>query len=141
MRDYMTDSPSHVGVGIRVAYDKAIERAVTGRPADTERTYAMNTHYQLIEKNLSFVLAELGSQPKVASFFPPESLCYQEQIDQLSVWVNDAGEYGLAYENVVSMLEVFPFKLSAKAAIKLLEVGLIFGFKTELDSDTGFDRR
>ncbi|MEX6677792.1 hypothetical protein QWI18_17900 [Pseudomonas sp. W2Oct36] len=58
----------------------------------------MNTHYQLIENNLSFVLAELGSQPKVASFFPPESLFYQEQTDQLSGWVNDAGEYGLAYE-------------------------------------------
>lgn len=44
-------------------------------------------------------------------------------------------------KNVVSMLEVFPFKSSGKAAIKLLEVGLIFGFKTELDSDIGFDRR
>ena len=101
----------------------------------------MKTDYQLIESNLSFVLAELGSQPEVASFFPAKSLSYQEQIDQLSEWVDDAGEYGLVYENVVSMLEVFPFKLSGKAAIKLLEVGLIFGFKTESESDKGFDRR
>ena len=101
----------------------------------------MKTDYQLIESNLSFVLAELGSQPEVASLFPPESLSYQEQIDQLSEWVDDAGEYGLVYENVVSVLEVFPFKLSGKAAIKLLEVGLIFGFKTESESDKGFDRR
>ena len=101
----------------------------------------MNTDYRLIENNLSFVLAELGSQPEVAWFFSPESLSYQEQIDQLYEWVNDAGEYGLVYENVVSMLEVLPFKLSGKAAIKLPEVGLIFGFKTESASDKGFDRR
>lgn len=101
----------------------------------------MKADYQLIENNLSFVLAELGSQPEVGSFFPPESLSYQEQIDQLSEWVNDAGEYGLVYENVVPMLEAFPFKLSGKAAIKLLEVGLIFGFKTESESDKEFDRR
>ena len=101
----------------------------------------MKTDYQLIERNLSFVLAELGSQSEVASFSPPESLSYQEQIDQLSEWVNDAGEYGLAYENVVSMLESLPFKLSGKAAITLLEVGLIFGFKTESELDKDFDRR
>jgi hypothetical protein len=101
----------------------------------------MKADCQLIENNLSFVLAELGSQPEVGSFFPPESLSYQEQIDQLSEWVNDAGEYGLVYENVVSMLEAFPLKLSGKAAIKLLEVGLIFGFKTESESDKAFHRR
>jgi hypothetical protein len=101
----------------------------------------MKTDYRFIENNLSFVLAELGSQPEVGSFFPPESLSYQEQIGQLYEWVNDAGEYGLAYENVVSMLEVLPFKLSGKAAIKLLEVGLIFGFKTDSEADKGFDRR
>ena len=55
--------------------------------------------------------------------------------------MNDAGEYGLVYENVVSKLEASPFKLSGKAAIKLLEVGLIFGFKTESESDKEFDRR
>ena len=59
----------------------------------------------------------------------------------MTEWLDDAGKYGLVYENVVSMLEVWPFKLSGKAAIKLLEVGLIFGFKTESESDKGFDRR
>jgi len=38
-------------------------------------------------------------------------------------------------------LKCFPFKLSGKAAIKLLEVSLIFGFKTEPELDKGFDRR
>jgi hypothetical protein len=101
----------------------------------------MRTDYQLIENNLSFVLAQLGSQPEVASFFPPESLSNQEQIDELSEWLKDAGEYGLVYENVVSMLEMFPFKLSGGAAIKLLEVGLVIGFKTESELDKSFDRR
>lgn len=71
----------------------------------------MNTDYRFIENNLSLVLADLGPQPEVASFFPPESSSYQEQIDRLSEWVNDAGEYGLVYENVVSMLEMLSFQV------------------------------
>ena len=101
----------------------------------------MKNDYEFIENNLKFLLDEIKSQPEVASNFPPECLPFEEQVDLLSEWLQEAGEYGLAYESIVSMLEVFPFKLSGGAAIKLLEVGLIFGFKTESEVDRCFDRR
>ncbi|EGH45014.1 hypothetical protein ALO42_102596 [Pseudomonas syringae pv. atrofaciens] len=41
----------------------------------------------------------------------------------------------------MSLLETLPFKLSGVASVKLLEVGLIFGFKTEAEEDMKFDRR
>ncbi|RMV01494.1 hypothetical protein ALP19_102237 [Pseudomonas syringae pv. tomato] len=41
----------------------------------------------------------------------------------------------------MSLLERLPFKLSGRASVKLLEVGLIFGFKTEMEADMKFDRR
>lgn len=53
----------------------------------------------------------------------------------------DAGEFGLAYETMISLLESFPFMLTGSAAVRLLEVGLIFGFKTDSDDDKAFDRR
>lgn len=46
-------------------------------------------------------------------------------------WLDPAGEYGLAYEFLVSLLESFDLKLSGNDVIKLLEVGLYFGFKFE----------
>lgn len=38
-------------------------------------------------------------------------------------------------------LEIFPFKLTGLAAIKLLEVGLLMGFKSDQEVDRLFDRR
>lgn len=101
----------------------------------------MNIDYTFIEGNLDFVLNEIKGQPAVAVLFPPDCMSYEDQIYQLSEWLQDSGEYGLVYENIISILENFPFKLSGKAAVKLLEVGLIFGFKTESEMDRSFDRR
>jgi hypothetical protein len=39
------------------------------------------------------------------------------------------------------MLESYPFKISGPAAIKLLEVGLLMGYKTERPEDALFDNR
>ncbi|KPX33819.1 MULTISPECIES: hypothetical protein [Pseudomonas syringae group] len=101
----------------------------------------MKFDYELIENNLDFLLVEIKSQSEVASYFPVESLSYDDQVNQLDEWLHDAGEYGLVYESIVCLLEKFPFKLSGIASIKLLEVGLIFGFKTEMEIDSAFDRR
>lgn len=49
--------------------------------------------------------------------------------------------YGIAYEALIAMLEAFPFPLSSRAAIKLLEVGLLFRFKTARPEDALFDSR
>lgn len=87
------------------------------------------------------MLNEIRGQPEVAVHFPSEQLSYEAQIEQLTGWLQEAGEYGLVYESIVSMLELFPFNVSGKAAIKLLEVGLKFGFKTDSEIDKEFDWR
>lgn len=53
--------------------------------------------------------------------------------------MEDDSEYGLAYEVMVSLLERFDFKISGKSAVRLLEVGLYFGYKTDLESDRDLD--
>ena len=95
----------------------------------------------LIRDRLRFILAELRAQPPVAAHFSPETLSFGELIDQLDEYIEVAGEYGIAYESVVATLEQVPFVLSGKAAVKLLEVGLLLGFKTEDPQDRMFDRR
>jgi hypothetical protein len=53
----------------------------------------------------------------------------------------EVGEYGIAYESMVADIEALPFVLSGKAAVSLLELGLLFGYKTDRDEDREFDRR
>ncbi|AZG87697.1 hypothetical protein N032_19625 [Pseudomonas syringae pv. pisi str. PP1] len=101
----------------------------------------MKFEYRLIENNLVLLLNEIKSQPEIAFYTSSESLSYSDQVEQLSEWLHDAGEYGLVYESIVSLLERLPFKLSGRTSVKLLEVGLIFGFKTEMEADIKFDRR
>ena len=60
---------------------------------------------------------------------------------QVREWVEDVGEYGIAYELLVSMLEEFPFQLSGQVAVKLLEAGILMRFKTEQPQDARFDSR
>jgi hypothetical protein len=101
----------------------------------------MNDVDGLIESNLLAVLAELSQQPAVGATFPSEMRSYPEQVEQLREYVELAGEYGVAYEALVSMLEMFPFQLSGPVAVKLLEVGLLMKFKTERPEDSQFDSR
>ncbi|MBU6488896.1 MAG: hypothetical protein KGQ57_13905 [Burkholderiales bacterium] len=97
--------------------------------------------YQFIEANLAFILKELEAQPQVGSYYPTTALSYQDQMAQIREFIEVAGEYGLAYEYINGALEQFPFAISGQAAIKLLEVGLLMGFKSELECDRRFDRR
>ena len=96
---------------------------------------------QLIEANLLAVLGEIRVQPDVGKHFPADLQNYSDQIEQLREWIEDAGEFGIAYESIVSMLEAFPFKLSGPSAVKLLEIGLLLQFKTERVEDKQFDSR
>lgn len=98
-------------------------------------------NYKLIENNLTFILNELSAQPEVAVYFPSEMQSCEEQLGLIKELLLDAGEYGIAYELIISMIEEFPFRLSGKASVKLLEAGLIMGFKTEKPEDSKFDRR
>ncbi|WP_433693507.1 hypothetical protein [Herbaspirillum seropedicae] len=101
----------------------------------------MKNHIEIIEKNLLFILMELRQQPEIAMHFPPEMQSYDDQLSQVEEYLVDAGEYGLGYEIMVLLLATFPFRLSGLASVKLLEVGLLLGFKTEMSEDVMFDRR
>ena len=101
----------------------------------------MKNDYQHIKSNLLFIVNEISAQPEIAKYFPPEMQSYDEQINQVKEYLIEAGEYQIAYEIIVSMLESFPFQLSGSASIKLLEVGLLMKFKTEKPEDSRFDKR
>lgn len=68
-------------------------------------------------------------------------MSFDEEMEQIREYIEDAGEYAIAYESLVANLEQVPFVISGKAAIGLLEVGLVMGYKTEVDHDAMFDRR
>lgn len=95
----------------------------------------------LIEGNLNFILGEMKAQPGIAQHYPPGGLTYDEHLAQIHEFIADAGEYSLAYEYIVGALESIPFRLTGTAAVKLLEIGLLVGFKSEREIDKRFDRR
>ncbi len=95
----------------------------------------------LIESNLLAVLSEVRVQTDVGRAFPPGVREFDEQVEQIRECIQEGGEAGVAYESLVAMLEMFPFQLSGPTAIKLLEVGLLAGYKTERPEDAKFDRR
>ncbi|MGN4063109.1 hypothetical protein [Burkholderia gladioli] len=97
--------------------------------------------FNLIENNLNYILGEMRAQPEVSQYYPMDGISYFDHLSQMGEFIDEAGEYGLAYECMVGALEIFPFKLTGLAAIKLLEVGLLMGFKSDQEVDRLFDRR
>jgi hypothetical protein len=94
-----------------------------------------------IRERLRGVLSEMREQSHLANHFGDVSLSFDEEMEQIREFIEDAGEYGIAYESIVSALEEVPFVLSGKAAVNLLEVGLLLGYKTDKQSDQPYDRR
>lgn len=101
----------------------------------------MTADAELIKSNLQFLLAEIGNQSDVLEGFPLDLQRFPEEIESIREWVEEAGEFGIAYEAMVAMLETFPFQISGAAAVKLLEVGLLMRFKTDQVQDAKFDSR
>lgn len=101
----------------------------------------MSTNAKLIKDNLLIVLLEIRGQSDVGRGFPPELQSFSEQMEQIREWLEEGGEYGIAYESMISLLEAFPFNLSGVAAVRLLEAGLLMRFKTEAPEDAQFDSR
>jgi hypothetical protein len=95
----------------------------------------------IVRSRLMDVLQELQLQTDLATRYPENRLAFQDQMEQIREYIADAGEYGIAYESIVANLEQVPFTLSAGAAVKLLEVGLIMRYKTERPEDQIFDMR
>lgn len=94
-----------------------------------------------IQVRLERILDELTRQSDVSASYPPDTLPFDEEMKQVREYIDVGGEYGIAYESLVATIESHPFVLSGKAAISLLELGLLFGYKTGLDEDRVFDRR
>lgn len=101
----------------------------------------MSEYYEIIEFNLLLILDEMSCQPEVGSKFPDDQMDFNDYTIQLREYIEDAAEYGVAYESIVSTLQQYPFLLSGMATVKLLEVGLLFGYKTDLPEDEKFNRR
>lgn len=96
---------------------------------------------ELIKSNLQAIMPELAAQPGVGASYPPNQASFQQHMALLREWIEEHREYGIAYESIVASLEAHDFRLSGKAAVKLLELGLLLGFKTERSKDHQFDRR
>jgi len=100
-----------------------------------------NQHYQDVEKRLRLVLRELEHQPSVGSSYSADELPFDEEMQQLSEYIETAAEYEVAYETIVMTISKHPYVLSGTGAIALLETGLILGYKTSQKEDSIFDRR
>ncbi|MDR0588474.1 MAG: hypothetical protein LBG61_05835 [Burkholderiales bacterium] len=97
--------------------------------------------YNIFENNLLFILSEIEDQDEVGNTFSSEMLSFSEEKENIREFIEDTGEYGIAYEALVAILETHPFRISSTAAIKLLEVGLLMRYKTESPEDALFDTR
>jgi hypothetical protein len=104
-------------------------------------TYEAAETGSLLEPRLLAILAEIQDQDEVGKTFPPDLMSFLETKKNIREFIEIGGEYGLAYEFLVSMLESNDFKISGPVAVKLLEVGLLMGYKTESPEDALFDNR
>ncbi|OYR07538.1 hypothetical protein [Brucella grignonensis] len=94
----------------------------------------------IVEKNLKFIAGELINKGEYYEPLYDNEMPYEEQIISIFEYI-DHGEYGVAYENLICLLERSKTCVSAKATVKIIEVSLLFGFKTERLEDRIFDRR
>ncbi len=94
-----------------------------------------------METRLLRILDELERQLGVAAAYPEGALQFGDEMKQIREFIEVAGEYGAAYECLVAAIESHPFVVSGTAAISLLELGLLLGYKTERNEDSEFDRR
>jgi hypothetical protein len=101
----------------------------------------MKELYQILEKNLLSIIDELETQSHLGNKIPSNILSLEEQISQWRELIELAGEYEIAYESIISLLEILPFQLTNITAIKLIEVSLILRYKTDRDEDKIFDSR
>ena len=96
---------------------------------------------EIIKERLRAVLDEMKDQVQLSNHFGGESLSFDEEMEQIREFIEDAGEFGIAYEVLVANLAKVPFVISGKAAVYLLEAGLLLGYKTDDANDRIYDRR
>lgn len=90
-----------------------------------------------IEKKLLTIWTEVAGQ---MDLLENESIDERKWISELDELISHHGEYGVAYDTMVDMFERVPIKLTGPTAVRLLEVGLTFGYKTDRDEDEQYRR-
>jgi len=100
----------------------------------------MPSNLKMIEALLLRVLMELEEQSNVSSSYSSDALPFEKEMLQIRECI-EMNEFGLAYETIVATVQIHPFSLTGKTAVALLEVGLLFDYKTERKADEAFDRR
>jgi hypothetical protein len=101
----------------------------------------MKETHQIIEDNLLNVVNEFEDQIHLGNEVPSDQLSLEEQIVQIREFIELAGECEIAYESIIALLELLPFKLTNTTVIKLIEVSLLMKYKTDRDEDKIFDMR
>jgi hypothetical protein len=91
-----------------------------------------------LEDRLLCILAEVERQHKALETCCSDKSQYVRQVQE---YIEVAGEYEVAYESIVALLEQGEFMLSGKAAVALLELGLELRYKTDREVDGCFDYR
>ncbi|ABX34074.1 hypothetical protein Daci_1430 [Delftia acidovorans SPH-1] len=97
--------------------------------------------YEYIAEILNKIFLELKEQRDIYEKYPNGILDFDVQMRNLDEYINSADEFGVAYEIIVVLLEKYSFKISGGNAVGLLEIGLVFGFKTSRDVDAQYSRR
>ena len=78
----------------------------------------------LLEAHLIGLAKELGTHIHEPNYLDESTKTFQESMEDVNEYI-DVGEYGIAYELIVALLEQAPFLVSANFALKLLKVGLL----------------
>ena len=95
------------------------------------------TDLELIDSNLTRLLNEMASQSSVGEAFDRSCMSFNDHMRSIREYI-DVGEAGLAYELMICLLEEYPFAVTGPAIVGLVEVALIFGYKTERAKDVRF---
>lgn len=95
----------------------------------------------LVYQRLIAIASELHEQKHLATKHWDSQDDFENEMCQIKEYIEEAGEYGIAYDVIIANLDQVPFQLSSKAVLGLIEVALVMGYKTEDDCDAVFDRR
>jgi hypothetical protein len=86
------------------------------------------------------IIDEIEVQRDVGATYREGELTHEEVMAQARESVTH-NEHGLAYESLVALLETYGYSLSGPGAVALLELGLMFCYKTDREVDREFDHR
>lgn len=97
--------------------------------------------FQEQKEKMIQIYLEIRSQHDVGALISDSQLSFNEQMNNIYEYINDAGEHEIAYELIICLLEMYPFVISSLNAVLLVEIALSFKYKTDRDVDKQYDLR